>query len=267
MLLANRAELLLLDEPTAGMTAEETSATGELIRMLAGSHNLSLIIIEHDINFIRDLKAPVTVLHLGRSWWTARSCLAELVPATSTCGMHQSLRAQILPPATAVSRRWKATMARMRRRTACVGRNGMGKTTLIRCLAGLLPSWHGSISLDGEDVTRLPAHERARRGLTTIVQGRGLFPRLTVRENLEMGRIAGGGGKRSHLDEVIGYFPRLGERLGQAAGTLSGGEQQMLSIGCGLMTHPRLMLLDEPSDGINAYPSEPDRRDFLAPGI
>jgi branched-chain amino acid transport system ATP-binding protein len=131
-----------------------------------------------------------------------------------------------------------------------LGRNGMGKTTLIRCLAGLLPSWQGSISLDGEDVTRLPAYERARRGLTTIVQGRGLFPRLTVRENLEMGRIAGGGGKRSRLDEVISYFPRLGERLGQAAGTLSGGEQQMLSIGRGLMTHPRLMLLDEPSDGI-----------------
>ena len=131
-----------------------------------------------------------------------------------------------------------------------LGRNGMGKTTLIRCLAGLLPSWQGSINLDGEDVTRLPVHERARRGLTTIVQGRGLFPRLTVRENLEMGRIAGGGGKRSRLDEVIGYFPRLGERLGQAAGTLSGGEQQMLSIGRGLMTHPRLMLLDEPSDGI-----------------
>ena len=131
-----------------------------------------------------------------------------------------------------------------------LGRNGMGKTTLIRCLAGLLPCWQGSISLDGEDVTLLPTHERARRGLTTIVQGRGLFPRLTVRENLEMGRIAGGGGKRSRLDEVVGYFPRLGERLGQAAGTLSGGEQQMLSIGRGLMTHPRLMLLDEPSDGI-----------------
>jgi ABC-type branched-subunit amino acid transport system ATPase component len=131
-----------------------------------------------------------------------------------------------------------------------LGRNGMGKTTLIRCLAGLLPCWQGSISLDGEDVTRLPAHERARRGLTTIVQGRGLFPRLTVRENLEMGRIAGGVGKRTRLNEVIGYFPRLGERLGQVAGTLSGGEQQMLSIGRGLMTHPRLMLLDEPSDGI-----------------
>ena len=90
-----------------------------------------------------------------------------------------------------------------------LGRNGMGKTTLIRCLAGLLPSWQGSINLDGEDVTRLPAHERARRGLTTIVQGRGLFPRLTVRENLEMGRIAGGGGKRKP--------PRRGHRLLPAA--------------------------------------------------
>jgi len=131
-----------------------------------------------------------------------------------------------------------------------LGRNGMGKTTLIRCLAGLLPAWQGSINLDGEDVTRLPPHERARRGLTTIVQGRGLFPRLTVRENLEMGRIAGGGSKPSRLDEVIGYFPRLSERLNQTANTLSGGEQQMLAIGRGLMTHPRLMLLDEPSDGI-----------------
>jgi ABC-type branched-subunit amino acid transport system ATPase component len=131
-----------------------------------------------------------------------------------------------------------------------LGRNGMGKTTLIRCLAGLLPAWHGVITLNGEDITRLPAHQRARRGLTTVVQGRGIFPRLTVRENLEMGRIASGGNKRSRLDEVLGYFPRLAERLAQTAGTLSGGEQQMLAIGRGLMTHPRLMLLDEPSDGI-----------------
>ncbi len=131
-----------------------------------------------------------------------------------------------------------------------LGRNGMGKTTLIRCLAGLLPAWQGAIILDGEDITRLPPHERARRGLTTIVQGRGIFPRLTVRENLKMGRIASGGNKRSRLDEVLGYFPLLGERLNQAAGTLSGGEQQMLAIGRALMTHPRLMLLDEPSDGI-----------------
>lgn len=131
-----------------------------------------------------------------------------------------------------------------------LGRNGMGKTTLIRCLAGLLRAWQGSITLGGEDITRLAAHERARRGLTTVVQGRGIFPRLTVLENLEMGRVAGGGRKRSRIDDVVAYFPRLGERLGQAAGTLSGGEQQMLAIGRGLMSHPRVMLLDEPSDGI-----------------
>ena len=131
-----------------------------------------------------------------------------------------------------------------------LGRNGMGKTTLIRCLAGLIRPSQGSISLDGQDFTHLPPHERARRGIATVVQGRGIFPRLTVRENLEMGRIAGGGAKRSRLDEVIGYFPRLGERRAQVAGTLSGGEQQMLAIGRGLMTDPAVMLLDEPSDGI-----------------
>lgn len=131
-----------------------------------------------------------------------------------------------------------------------LGRNGMGKSTLIRSLAGLLPAREGTIRLRDEDITRLPPHERARRGMTTVVQGRGIFPRLSVRDNLEMGRIAGGGRKRSRLDQVIAYFPRLGERLDQAAGTMSGGEQQMLAIGRGLMTCPTLMLLDEPSDGI-----------------
>jgi ABC-type branched-subunit amino acid transport system ATPase component len=131
-----------------------------------------------------------------------------------------------------------------------LGRNGMGKTTLIRCLAGLLPTWRGAVTLDGDDITLLPVHERARRGITTVIQGRGLFPRLTVRENLEMGRVAGGGRKHSRLDEVLTYFPQLGERLAQMAGTLSGGEQQMVAVGRALMTHPRLMLLDEPSDGI-----------------
>ncbi|HSU06408.1 MAG TPA: ABC transporter ATP-binding protein [Acetobacteraceae bacterium] len=131
-----------------------------------------------------------------------------------------------------------------------LGRNGMGKTTLIRCIAGLLPAASGAIQFAGRELTRLAAHHRAQLGLATVVQGRGIFPRLSVWENLEMGRVAGGGRKASRLDEVVGYFPRLGERLRQAAGTLSGGEQQMLAIGRALMTHPRLMLLDEPSDGI-----------------
>jgi ABC-type branched-subunit amino acid transport system ATPase component len=131
-----------------------------------------------------------------------------------------------------------------------LGRNGMGKSTLIRCISGLIPASAGALRFADRDITRLPPHQRARLGITTIVQGRGIFPRMSVRENLEMGRIAGGGVKRSRLEEVLGYFPRLKERLGQLAGTMSGGEQQMLAIGRGLMTDPKLMLLDEPSDGI-----------------
>jgi branched-chain amino acid transport system ATP-binding protein len=131
-----------------------------------------------------------------------------------------------------------------------LGRNGMGKSTLIRTLAGALLPTAGSIRLNGDDVTRLPAHRRAAGGITAVVQGRGIFPKLTVRENLEMGRIASGRVRRNRTDEVLAYFPRLRERLSQLAGTMSGGEQQMLAIGRGIMTDPTVMLLDEPSDGI-----------------
>lgn len=131
-----------------------------------------------------------------------------------------------------------------------LGRNGMGKSTLVHTLAGLLPATSGSIKFDDHDVTRTSVRERARSGVTTVVQGRGIFPRLSVRENLVMGRVASGQTRADRSDEVIEYFPRLGERMNQLAGTMSGGEQQMLAIGRGLMTNPKLMLLDEPSDGI-----------------
>jgi branched-chain amino acid transport system ATP-binding protein len=131
-----------------------------------------------------------------------------------------------------------------------LGRNGMGKSTLIRALSGLILPKEGSIVVDGRDITRLPPHRRAAHGITTVVQGRGIFPKLTVRENLEMGRLASGRAKRNRMDEVLGHFPRLGERMAQLAGTMSGGEQQMLAIGRGIMGDPGIMLLDEPSDGI-----------------
>jgi ABC-type branched-subunit amino acid transport system ATPase component len=131
-----------------------------------------------------------------------------------------------------------------------LGRNGMGKTTLIRCLSGLIPAASGRILLRGADITTLGPHRRAQAGVTTVVQGRGMFPNLSVRESLEMGRIASGRAKRNRIDEVLEYFPRLRERLSQLSGTLSGGEQQMLAIGRGLMTDPTVILLDEPSDGI-----------------
>jgi len=131
-----------------------------------------------------------------------------------------------------------------------LGRNGMGKSTLIRCLSGLIKPESGTISLDGKDISLMPPHLRARQGITTVVQARGIFPDLSVAENLKMGQIAQGGNKPDRSSEVFEYFPRLEERLNQRAGTMSGGEQQMLAIGRGLMTYPKIMLLDEPSDGI-----------------
>jgi branched-chain amino acid transport system ATP-binding protein len=132
-----------------------------------------------------------------------------------------------------------------------LGRNGMGKTSLIRVLAGLLRVREGSITLDGTDLTQAPVHARSTHGIAVVPQGRGVFGELTVKENLQLGRLAAGSRSRpGRLDEVLAYFPRLGERGSQQAGTLSGGEQQMLAIGRALMAEPQLLLLDEPSDGI-----------------
>ncbi len=131
-----------------------------------------------------------------------------------------------------------------------VGRNGVGKTTLVKAVAGLLPQVRGRVCLAGEDVTARAAHERALRGMGYVPQGRGIFPKLTVLENLRMGEAVGGGHDQRHYDQVLDWFPRLRERLRQIAGTLSGGEQQMLSIGRVLIGKPSLLVLDEPSEGV-----------------
>jgi urea transport system ATP-binding protein len=134
---------------------------------------------------------------------------------------------------------------------AIIGRNGVGKTTLMKCLIGLLPATAGTILYDRSDVTAEDANVRARRGIGYIPQGRGIFPRLNVAENLTMGEMIGidKGGKK--LRELVDrYFPILGTRSSQRAGTLSGGEQQQLAIGRALIGNPDLVLLDEPSEGI-----------------
>ena len=131
-----------------------------------------------------------------------------------------------------------------------LGRNGMGKSTLIRVLSGLILPSKGVIKLMGENITNYAPHVRAQKRITTIVQGRGIFPKLSVYENLLMGMISQKRKINSRLDEVFSYFPIISNRLHQTAGTLSGGEQQMLAIGRAIMTDPEIMLLDEPSDGI-----------------
>ena len=135
-----------------------------------------------------------------------------------------------------------------------LGANGAGKTTLMRAISGLLPLESGSVWFDGRDISRLKAHRRVIDGLVQAPEGRGVFPGMTVVENLEMGcygrKFESKAAHDERLDWVFATFPRLAERRKQTGGTLSGGEQQMLAIGRALMARPRVLLLDEPSMGL-----------------
>jgi branched-chain amino acid transport system ATP-binding protein len=132
-----------------------------------------------------------------------------------------------------------------------LGRNGMGKSTLIRTLLGHVRQRDGNIGLFGQEASRLQPHEVARLGIAYVPEGRGIFPNLSVRENLVMAARSGRDGRNDwSLARVLQTFPRLGERIAQMGGQLSGGEQQMLSIGRALMTHPELIVLDEATEGL-----------------
>jgi branched-chain amino acid transport system ATP-binding protein len=131
-----------------------------------------------------------------------------------------------------------------------LGRNGVGKTTLMKTLIGLLPARAGQIVFRDQDVTKFSADRRARLGIGYVPQGRGIFPHMTVRDNLRMGGLINASKQSLDFDLVFGYFPFLKERLSQRGGTLSGGQQAMLAIARALISTPDLLLLDEPSDGV-----------------
>jgi branched-chain amino acid transport system ATP-binding protein len=135
---------------------------------------------------------------------------------------------------------------------AVLGPNGAGKTTLLRTIMGIIRAWRGSVMMYGLDITSMPSHRRVELGLTMVPEGRRLFPDLTVRENLELGAYARRARERigETLELVFNLFPKLKDRLHQKAGSLSGGEQQMLAIARALMTRPKVLMLDEPSQGL-----------------
>lgn len=132
--------------------------------------------------------------------------------------------------------------------TALLGSNGAGKTTLLRAICGFLPAMSGSVRVFGDDITRLPPHRRFAKGLCHVPEGRGIFRSLTVRENL--GMQAAKGGEKTAVERATTAFPILGQRLGQTAGTLSGGQQQMLAMAAAYVRNPRLVLVDEASLGL-----------------
>ena len=134
-----------------------------------------------------------------------------------------------------------------------IGANGAGKTTTLKTISGIRPVTSGSITFDGQDISKMPAHERVALGISQAPEGRGIFPGMTVLENLEIGKYFRKDRKnemKEDLEKVYHLFPRLKERVNQAGGTLSGGEQQMLAIGRALMARPKVLLLDEPSMGL-----------------
>ncbi|MGB9776229.1 MAG: ABC transporter ATP-binding protein [Anaerolineae bacterium] len=137
--------------------------------------------------------------------------------------------------------------------TTLVGSNGVGKTTLLRTVTGLLRPWKGKILFQGKDITRMPPHERADAGLIMVPEGRQLFTEMTVAENLEMGAFSRRAAphRQKNLERVFALFPRLKERQNQKAGTLSGGEQQMLAVARGLMAEPEVLMIDELSLGLS----------------
>lgn len=148
---------------------------------------------------------------------------------------------------------WGVSLTFMRGHfTAVVGANGAGKTTMLRAVAGAIAPWGGRVIFEGEDVTRAATHEKAARGFALVPEGRQLFNSMSVADNLELGAFSRRAARKpaDRLDEIFSLFPRLSERRRQIAGTLSGGEQQMLAIARGLMSDPIILLIDELSLGL-----------------
>jgi ABC-type branched-subunit amino acid transport system ATPase component len=267
---ASGPRLLLLDEPAAGANPHETDKIAELVAdiRVAGT---TVLLIEHDMRLVMNLSDTMFVLDHGRVIATGSPSDVRAVPEVieaylGSSDAQEPLRA--LGGATGADAelvvedlhvsygaiaavRGITLNIRQGELVSLVGSNGAGKSTTLKAIAGIVRSKRGRISLFGRDATRLPAHEIVRSGVASVPEGRQVFARMSVEDNLLMGGYQSE--RRSlaaRLEEAYRLFPLLRERRHQHAGTLSGGEQQMLAIARGLMSHPRLLMLDEPSMGL-----------------
>ena len=271
--LGSKPQVLLLDEPLAGLAAAERERVSNLVRNVA--QNIPVLIVEHDIDRVLSFSHDVTVMNQGEILMTgppesvrADRRVQEIYTGTGTPAVAHSatlsagkdtapmlrvsgvnalsVKSQILHDATLDVRPGEIV--------ALLGRNGAGKSTLLKTLAGLVPAASGKIEFAGRDITALPAPDIARLGIGYVPQGRGLFAGMTVRENLALGRLArrtdGDGGAVWDEAQILGYFPRLAERMDVAADYLSGGEQQMVAVARAMSGNVRLLLLDEPFEGL-----------------
>jgi ABC-type branched-subunit amino acid transport system ATPase component/ABC-type branched-subunit amino acid transport system permease subunit len=269
--LAAQPRLLLLDEPAAGMNPTETASLADLVARIRDL-GITVLLVEHDMGFVMGLCDRVTVLNFGRCIFDGAPAQARAAPDVVEAYLGRqdgppprprSAARAAGPPLLAcqgLSLGYGRTpvvhgldLAVGAGRVVCLlGANGAGKTTTLRALSGLLRPAAGRIVFDGADITALPAPRIAALGLRHVPEGRQVFAGLSVADNLALGAWTGADRAETarRRAQVLDRFPRLRERLRQPAGTLSGGEQQMLAIGRALMGAPRLLLLDEPSMGL-----------------
>jgi branched-chain amino acid transport system ATP-binding protein len=268
-----KPQVLLLDEPLAGLAAAERERVSNLIKNVAA--NIPVLIVEHDIDRVLGFSQQVTVMNQGEVLMTgtpdavrADKRVQEIYTGSGTpAGAHQ--RNDEAKASTAQVLRFErvntfygkshilhdATLdVREGEIVALLGRNGAGKSTLLKTLAGLVPASSGTIEYEGHNIAGLPAPDIARLGVGYVPQGRGLFAGMTVRENLSLGRLArktdGGNGVVWSEAQIVEYFPRLKERMDVAADYLSGGEQQMVAVARAMSGNVKLLLLDEPFEGL-----------------
>ena len=268
--LATKPRLLLLDEPLAGLAAAERQRIGDIIKRI--SADVPVLLVEHDIDRVFQIADAVTVMNEGKVLVAggvedARSSpkVQEVYIGSGATALAPKPRESAAEPATLLAVSGVNTFygqshiladvsldVHEHEIVALLGRNGAGKSTLLKTITGIAPPASGSITLAGQEIARRPAAEIAKLGIGYVPQGRGLFAGMTVAENLELGRLKRrtGNGVRWELDRIIEYFPRVGERLRTPADYLSGGEQQMVAVARALSGNVRVLLLDEPFEGL-----------------
>jgi ABC-type branched-subunit amino acid transport system ATPase component len=271
--LGSKPQVLLLDEPLAGLAAAERERVSNLVKNIAA--NIPVLIVEHDIDRVLGFSRTVTVMNQGEVLMTgtpeavrADRRVQEVYTGTGVPEVEHA-SSQRIGASTAPVLRFQrvntfygkshilhdATLdVREGEIIALLGRNGAGKSTLLKTLAGLVPLSSGTVEYAGLDISRLPAPDIARAGIGYVPQGRGLFAGMTVRENLSLGRLArkadGSNGVVWDEAQILEYFPRLRERMDVAADYLSGGEQQMVAVARAMSGNVKLLLLDEPFEGL-----------------
>ena len=264
--LATAPAVLLLDEPAAGLDAADTTRLGLVLRRIAAS-GVAVVLVEHDMPLVMSISDTVIVLDAGQRIAAGPPAAVRNDPAVRTAYLGGHKRPPIPPRPqgdpifhvnnctaaygnlTALSN--VSLTVRAGETVAVLGPNGAGKSTLMKALSGLLRPVSGEITLNGRDLARLPAHAVARAGLVLVPEGRQVFPRLTVRENLRLGATTRRDFQEApEIEAILLRFPKLRPLLNRPAGLLSGGEQQMLAVARGLLARPRILLLDEPSLGL-----------------